>query len=230
MEVLDTTIANVVAALHRRRSGGQRGRGVLGGDDLSGRQRHHPDGESVSRANARAQELLPHLPRAIHRQLDPVRHSHGTCNRCCCSACCKASAAAAWCRSRSRSWPTAFPPEKRGQAFAVFGVAVVVAPVVGPTLGGWLSDNMSWRWCFLINGPVGVVAIGADRDRAARARETQSATAAQQGGAVRLDRLRVGRDVPRRARGRAGSRARGRLVRLVLHRHRSPSFARWRSC
>src|ERR1700722_11353990 len=53
----------------------------------------------------------------------------------------------------------AFPPSKRGQAFAGFGVAVVVAPVVGPTLGGWLSDNISWQWCFLINGPVGVLAI-----------------------------------------------------------------------
>jgi MFS transporter, DHA2 family, multidrug resistance protein len=52
-----------------------------------------------------------------------------------------------------------FPPEKRGQAFALFGVAVVVAPVVGPTLGGWLSDNLSWHWCFLINGPVGVLAM-----------------------------------------------------------------------
>jgi len=54
----------------------------------------------------------------------------------------------------------AFPPAKRGQAFALFGIAVVVAPVVGPTLGGWLSDNYSWHWCFLINGPVGLVAIG----------------------------------------------------------------------
>ncbi len=54
----------------------------------------------------------------------------------------------------------AFPPSKRGQAFALFGVAVVVAPVVGPTLGGWLSDNASWHWCFLINGPVGVIAMG----------------------------------------------------------------------
>jgi MFS transporter, DHA2 family, multidrug resistance protein len=52
-----------------------------------------------------------------------------------------------------------FPPAKRGQAFAVFGVAVVVAPVVGPTLGGWLSDNVSWHWCFLINVPVGVIAM-----------------------------------------------------------------------
>jgi MFS transporter, DHA2 family, multidrug resistance protein len=52
-----------------------------------------------------------------------------------------------------------FPPAKRGQAFALFGVAVVVAPVVGPTLGGWISDNWSWQWCFLINAPVGVFAI-----------------------------------------------------------------------
>ncbi|HJX19716.1 MAG TPA: MFS transporter, partial [Steroidobacteraceae bacterium] len=52
-----------------------------------------------------------------------------------------------------------FPPAKRGQAFAMFGIAVVVAPVVGPTLGGWLSDNWGWRWCFLINGPVGILSI-----------------------------------------------------------------------
>jgi DHA2 family multidrug resistance protein len=52
-----------------------------------------------------------------------------------------------------------FPPEKRGQAFALFGVAVVVAPVIGPTLGGWISDNWSWQWDFLINVPVGVLAM-----------------------------------------------------------------------
>ena len=52
-----------------------------------------------------------------------------------------------------------FPPARRGQAFALFGVAVVVAPVVGPTLGGWLSDNISWAWVFLINVPVGVFAM-----------------------------------------------------------------------
>lgn len=53
----------------------------------------------------------------------------------------------------------AFPPEKRGQGFALFGIAVVVAPVIGPTLGGWLSDNYSWHWCFLINGPIGLISI-----------------------------------------------------------------------
>jgi DHA2 family multidrug resistance protein len=52
-----------------------------------------------------------------------------------------------------------FPPAKRGQGFALFGVAVVVAPVVGPVLGGWLADTYTWHWCFLINGPVGIVTI-----------------------------------------------------------------------
>jgi MFS transporter, DHA2 family, multidrug resistance protein len=52
-----------------------------------------------------------------------------------------------------------FPPEKRGQAMAVFGLGVVVAPIIGPTLGGWITDNYSWRWAFYINIPIGVVAV-----------------------------------------------------------------------
>ena len=52
-----------------------------------------------------------------------------------------------------------FPPKKRGLAMAVFGLGVVVAPVLGPTLGGWLTDTYSWRWAFYINIPVGILAI-----------------------------------------------------------------------
>ncbi|MBV8781304.1 MAG: DHA2 family efflux MFS transporter permease subunit [Phycisphaerae bacterium] len=52
-----------------------------------------------------------------------------------------------------------FPPEKRGLAFAIWGVAVVVAPAIGPTLGGFITDNYSWRWIFFINIPVGVVSL-----------------------------------------------------------------------
>lgn len=52
-----------------------------------------------------------------------------------------------------------FPPEKRGLAMGVFGMGVVVAPIVGPTLGGWISDNFSWRWIFLINIPVGILSL-----------------------------------------------------------------------
>jgi MFS transporter, DHA2 family, multidrug resistance protein len=52
-----------------------------------------------------------------------------------------------------------FPPQKRGIATAVFALGVVVAPVLGPTLGGWLTDTYSWRWAFYINIPVGFFAV-----------------------------------------------------------------------
>jgi len=52
-----------------------------------------------------------------------------------------------------------FPPAKRGMAFAVYGVAVVVAPTLGPWLGGWITDNYSWRWIFYINIPVGILSL-----------------------------------------------------------------------
>lgn len=52
-----------------------------------------------------------------------------------------------------------FPPSKRGAATALFGIAIVVAPILGPTLGGWLTDNWSWRWTFYINLPVGILAF-----------------------------------------------------------------------
>jgi len=52
-----------------------------------------------------------------------------------------------------------FPPARRGAAMAAYGMGVVVAPILGPTLGGWITDNYSWRWVFYINLPVGVLAM-----------------------------------------------------------------------
>ena len=52
-----------------------------------------------------------------------------------------------------------FPKHKQGMAMAMFGMGVVLAPIIGPTLGGWLTDSYSWRWIFLINVPVGVVSL-----------------------------------------------------------------------
>jgi MFS transporter, DHA2 family, multidrug resistance protein len=52
-----------------------------------------------------------------------------------------------------------FSLEKRGMAFAVYGMAVVMAPAIGPTLGGWVTDNYSWRWIFYINVPVGLLSM-----------------------------------------------------------------------
>jgi DHA2 family multidrug resistance protein len=52
-----------------------------------------------------------------------------------------------------------FPPQKHGTAMAVYGMGIVVAPVIGPTLGGWITDSYSWRWIFYINLPVGLLAL-----------------------------------------------------------------------
>lgn len=51
-----------------------------------------------------------------------------------------------------------FPPAKRGAAMAIYGMGIVVAPIIGPTLGGWITDNYSWRWIFYINLPIGLIA------------------------------------------------------------------------
>src|SRR6266702_79086 len=52
-----------------------------------------------------------------------------------------------------------FPASKRGMAFAIYGMAVVVAPALGPTIGGWITDNYSWRWIFFMNIPVGILSV-----------------------------------------------------------------------
>lgn len=52
-----------------------------------------------------------------------------------------------------------FPPEKRSMAFSLYGMAVVVAPAIGPTIGGWITDNYTWRWIFFLNIPVGIISL-----------------------------------------------------------------------
>jgi DHA2 family multidrug resistance protein len=52
-----------------------------------------------------------------------------------------------------------FPPEKRGIAFSLYGMAVVLAPAIGPTVGGWITDNYTWRWIFFLNIPVGILSL-----------------------------------------------------------------------
>jgi MFS transporter, DHA2 family, multidrug resistance protein len=52
-----------------------------------------------------------------------------------------------------------FPPERLGTAFAVYGMVVVLAPAIGPTIGGWITDNYQWRWIFYMNVPIGVLAL-----------------------------------------------------------------------
>src|SRR5580658_342211 len=52
-----------------------------------------------------------------------------------------------------------FPPQQRGMAFALYGITTIMAPTIGPTLGGWITDNYSWRWIFYINLPIGILTL-----------------------------------------------------------------------
>ncbi len=52
-----------------------------------------------------------------------------------------------------------FPQERRGQAMAAYGMGIIVAPIIGPILGGWITDNYSWRWIFYINVPIGILGL-----------------------------------------------------------------------
>ena len=106
-----------------------------------------------------------------------------------------------------------FPLKERGTALAVWGFGIMLAPILGPTVGGWIADNWSWRWIFYINLPIGVVAFfmisaflfdaSVPAQAAARGRARHRADDV---------RLRLPAAGPRR--GRAAG-----LVRLHLHRH-----------
>jgi MFS transporter, DHA2 family, multidrug resistance protein len=81
-----------------------------------------------------------------------------------------------------------FPPQKRGLAFALYGITTIMAPTIGPTLGGWLTDNYSWRWIFYINLPVGIMTLFL----VLRMVEDPPYLAAQRSAGVRVDYIGIG--------------------------------------
>ena len=108
-----------------------------------------------------------------------------------------------------------FPPSQRGRAFSLTAIATVVAPVLGPTVGGWITDNYSWRWVFFINVPIGMLATFAvislveDPPWAKKARQ----------GVDRLHRHRLDRAHLRLIANHAGPRRGCGLVFLRIHPH-----------
>ena len=85
--------------------------------------------------------------------------AHELCPCLSSSASCRARAAADSQPSEQAILADTFSAKQRGMAFAMYGMAVVVAPAIGPTLGGWLTDNYSWHWIFLINVPIGILSL-----------------------------------------------------------------------
>ena len=155
MVVLDTAIANVALRYIAGSLAVERRREHLGDHHLPRRQRCRSADQRLALQRDRAQALLHAVRCGLHRRLAAVRPAPAASARCCCSASCRGSAAAA-CRPASRRCSRIrFRRRSAPQAFALYGVAVIVAPTVGPTIGGWITDNYSWHWIFFINVPIG---------------------------------------------------------------------------
>jgi MFS transporter, DHA2 family, multidrug resistance protein len=85
-----------------------------------------------------------------------------------------------------------FPPAKRPAAFALYSMAIVTAPAVGPPLGGWITDNWSWRWIFFINIPIGIVSLILTKRLVSDPPEfTREVEAARKGGQLKIDGLGI---------------------------------------
>ena len=106
-----------------------------------------------------------------------------------------------------------FPKEKHGQAMGVYGLGVVVAPIIGPVLGGWITDNYSWRWIFFINVPVGIIAMMLMQQFINDPPWMRGRAGAEAGRA----RIRLHVALARLPGGAARQGPGGRLVRLALH-------------
>ena len=157
MEVLDTSIANVALPYMAGSLGATHRPEHLGAHVVPRLERHRPAHQRLVRQRARPQAVLHDLSRHLHGELAALRHRADSGVLLVFRVLQGAGGGGLQPMAQAILADT-FPPQQRGLAFALFGITAVVAPILGPTLGGWITDNYTWRWIFLINLPVGIVA------------------------------------------------------------------------
>ena len=159
MEVLDTSVANVALPAHRRQPLGHGGRSHLGAHLLPGGQRRGAAPGRLPGQPLRAQALLHDLRGHLHRLQHALRPRPQPAladllprpaGRWAAAPCSPPPRPSWWRPSRTRSAARPWP---------FYGMGVVLAPIMGPVLGGWITDNYSWHWIFLINIPVGILSL-----------------------------------------------------------------------
>ena len=107
-------------------------------------------------ARLRPQAAVPDRRRRFHRRLRPVRHRH-RCPRWWLFRLVQGLFGASLVPLSQAVLLDSYPKEKHGSAMAMWGIGVMVGPILGPTLGGWLTEAYNWRWVFYINVPIGIL-------------------------------------------------------------------------
>ena len=163
------------AALYAGQRVGERRPDQLGADVLHRRGRDHDAAIGLSRQPVRPQARADGGDRRLRRRLGAVRHrAIAVADRA--FRLLQGFFGAALVPISQGILLDIYTPEERGSAMALFGVSVMVGPVLGPVIGGWLTDQFSWRWVFYINVPIGVLAFAGI---SIFMRETKTAAAAK---------------------------------------------------
>ncbi len=217
MEVLDTTVVNVSLPHIAGSLSASGHRGHLGAHIVPGRERDHPADDRVAGKLFRTKAAADGRGRRIHHGLVPLRPGAEPGALIVFRIIQGATGGALQPLSQAVMLE-AFPPRDRGKAMAFWGLGIVVAPMLGPVLGGWLTDNYSWRWVFYINIPVGLASIAHDAGCSSSIR----LTSAKPSRAHRLLGHRAAHRRHRSAAGRSRSRPAGGLVLVATGSPRWP--------
>ena len=130
----------------------------MGADVVSGGQRHHPAHDRLAGRPFRPQEPADAVNDRLHARVVSVRAAPNLASLVVFRIIQGATGGALQPLSQAVLLES-FKPEERGRAMGFWGLGIVVAPILGPVVGGWLTENYSWRWVFYINLPVGIVAM-----------------------------------------------------------------------